>query len=110
MQQEIETNPDYEEVDIETIEAISVMLDMLKLWEQRNDFMRKEESVGINMCQAVREMFESVRLEGVTEGRVEGMQDNIRKIMKNLKMTAEKAMNVLEVQEEDRKRLLSALQ
>lgn len=110
LQQEIETNPDYEEVDIETIEAISVMLDMPKLWEHRNDFMRKEESEGINMCQAVREMFESARMEGVTEGRAEGMQDNIRKIMKNLQMTAEEAMNVLEVQEEDRERLLSALQ
>lgn len=105
LQQEIETNPDYEEVDDETLEAIAVMLDMPKLWEHRNDFMKKEGSEGINMCQAVREMFENARREGITEG----MQDNIRKMMKNLKMTAEEAMNVLEIQEEDREKMLSVL-
>lgn len=97
MQKEFETNPDYKNVDIETVEAISVMLDAPELWEHRNMFIKNNEREGNDMCQAVREIREEEKIE------------NIRSIMKNLKMTAEEAMNVLEIKEEDRERFLMLL-
>lgn len=65
LQQELKTNPDYENVDKETVEAISVMLDMPKIWEYRNDFVKNKEGEGINMCQAMREILEDARTEGI---------------------------------------------
>lgn len=53
------------------------------------------------MCKAVREIRD--------EGRIEGRTEDIRNIIKNLKMTAEEAMDVLEIKEEDRERLLAIL-
>ena len=47
--------------------------------------------------------------EGRLEGKINNLANNIRAMMKKLGLTKEKAMDVLEVSEEDRKALASVL-
>lgn len=110
MQKEFEINPDYKDVDVETVEAIAVMLDAPEIWERRNDFIKSEEREGNDMCQAIREMLEDARTEGRTEGRTEAKLDVIRKLMKNMKMTAEEAINALEIPENEREYYLQMIE
>jgi len=58
------------------------------------------------MCQAIKEMLQDEREEGHAEERM----DNIRKIMKNLSITVEQAMDILEVEGEERKKYLVMMQ
>ena len=53
------------------------------------------------MCEAVEKYAENVRLNSLLE--------SIRKLMANMKLGAEQAMNVLEVNEHDREILLKKL-
>lgn len=101
LQQELKTNPDYEDVDMETVETISVMLDMPKIWEHKNNFIRNKEREGLNMCQAMREIIEDAKNEGREEGRTENMVEVICHMMKNLKMSVDEVMNVLEIPKEN---------
>lgn len=48
------------------------------------------------------EEMEELKQEAIAEGRTEGYADNIRKLMKNMGMTLEQAMNVFEIPEEER--------
>lgn len=110
MQKEFETNPDYKDVDIETVETIAVMLDAPEILEHRNEYMKNEEREGNDMCQAIREMLEDARTEGRTEGRTEVKLDGIRKLIKNMKMTVEEALNVLEISENEREYYLQMIE
>ncbi len=53
------------------------------------------------MCEAVEKYAENVRLNSLLE--------SVRKLMANMKLGAEQAMNVLEVNEHDREILLKKL-
>ena len=58
-----------------------------------------------DMCQALREWAEEKRREGKLEGKIEGRLEeklaNICVLMKNLKLTAEKAMDALGIPQEE---------
>ncbi len=64
----IENNPDFQHVDMETMEAMSVVLDIPQIWEERTAYMNGEESEEGNMCQAIRELMEDARNEGIERG------------------------------------------
>lgn len=59
----------------------------------------KENKEGV---QAMCELTEKVRAEGRAEGKVEGMLFNIRNMMKNLNLTAEKTLDASEIFGEER--------
>ncbi len=71
--------------------------------------MRANEEVceeAKSMCNALRELFADELAEGRergrAEGRAEGTVSNLLLLMKNLQLTAEQAMNVLEIPTEER--------
>ncbi|MBQ4537165.1 MAG: hypothetical protein II994_06060 [Lachnospiraceae bacterium] len=74
-----------------------------------------EEAKG--MCNALRELFadelaegmEKAMAEGRAEGRAVNMLHNLSMLMKNLQMTAEEAMNVLEIPGEEREKYLQMM-
>ena len=49
------------------------------------------------MCQALRELMKEEIAEERADEKKDTMLDNIRKLMKNMKWTAEQAMNTLEI-------------
>ena len=70
-----------------------------------------EEAKG--MCNALRELFADELAEGMEkameEGRAVNMLHNLSMLMKNLQMTAEEAMNVLEIPDEEREKYLQMM-
>ena len=54
--------------------------------------------------------YQMALLESKMEGREESTVENLQSIMKNLKLTAEKAMDVLSIPEDKRKHYLKFLQ
>lgn len=66
----------------------------------------KEVEVEKEMCEALRELF----AEELKESREDGISQNIRTMMKNLKMTAQQAMDVLEIPVEERSMYLEKLE
>ena len=54
------------------------------------------------MCRA----FEEVREQGREQGREQTQLADIMKLMKNLKLTAQQAMEILEIPNADREKLL----
>ena len=74
-----------------------------------------EEAKG--MCNALRELFadelaegmEKAMAEGRAEGRAVNMLHNLSMLMKNLQMTADEAMNVLEIPSEEREKYLQMM-
>ena len=66
----------------------------------------KEDQEGIQtMCKIFEEFGKEMREEGVQEGAMRTLLENIKAIMKNLNYTAEQAMDTLNVSEEDRDRV-----
>ena len=59
----------------DTVEALSVLLNAPKIWEEKERYMQKEkEEEEYDMCQALREWMEEERAEGKEEGREEGIK------------------------------------
>ena len=65
----------------------------------------KEEGGRERMCEAVEKYAE----QKAESARLNSLLESIRKLMANMKLGAEQAMNVLEVNEHDRKILLKKL-
>lgn len=60
----------YWHMDVDTLETMSVMLNLPSIWKEREKYMEKnEEKEEYNMCQAIREWAEEERSIGFTEGR-----------------------------------------
>ena len=80
----------YRNLDIETMETMSVMLNLPSIWKNREKYMGKneEDKEEYDMCQAIREWAEEERSIGRAEGRKEGhragMDEKTRIIVKNM--------------------------
>ena len=61
------------------------------------------------MCEAVERYADKNRAEGKSEGRLEGKLEDIKALMKNLKCSAEQAMEALNVPKSDYNKYLSRL-
>lgn len=79
----MEQDERYQHIDAETLETISVMLEKPSIWENREEYMGKneEDKEEYNMCQALREWAEEERSIGRQEGVVEGRQIIVRNML-----------------------------
>ena len=114
----VESDEAYSKLDEDAYDMMAVYTNAQELIEQKE---HHKEGGRINMCQAIKEMLEDERLEGREEGRVEGRTEghiagmlertchDIIKMMKNLKLSAKQAMDVLEIPEEEQSMYLEML-
>ena len=78
----------------------------------------REEEESVNMCEAIKGIREEGRREGRQEGRQEGERigreqstlEAIKKMMKTLNITAERAMEILDIPGSDYPKYLSGLE
>ena len=69
----------------ETVEAMSVLLKMPKLWENRMNYVHKtEDKEEFDMCKAMRELLEEERKNGLSQGRDYGKVDKTRTVIQNM--------------------------
>ena len=108
----LQERPEYQQLDVDTLEAMSVMLEMPSIWKKREKYMTKMENgeEEYNMCQAVREWAEEERNIGREEGMIQGIEQGIilalRNLMESTGMALEQAMDVLKLSLEDRDRYM----
>lgn len=80
----------YRAVDADTLEVISVVLELPSIWRDRKKYMSKnqEEKEEYDMCQAVKEWAEEERgigrEEGIVKGRMLGEEEKTLIIVKNM--------------------------
>lgn len=66
----MENNPAYRHLDRDTVEALSVLMNMLRMWEEREQYMCvDEEKEEYDMCKAVRDWMAEERQAGLLEGK-----------------------------------------
>lgn len=70
----LETNEEYQHMDLDTLEAMSVLLDVPQVWEDREKYVSCDEKEEGNMCQAIREIQEDARNEGLAQGIEQGIR------------------------------------
>ena len=64
LQKELDKNPKYHEMDVETLEVLSVVLDAPRIWDERKKYTtRVEKREECDVCQALREWIEDERNE-----------------------------------------------
>lgn len=80
----MESDEQYKHVDMETMEAMSIMLDVPQIWKNRTKYIINEESEDGNMCQAIRELMEDARNEGLEQGITQGIEQGINALIKSL--------------------------
>lgn len=65
---------EFQRIDLETLEVISVALDAPQIWNDREKYIQKEgEKEEINMCPALQEWAEEERSIGMAEGMAESV-------------------------------------
>lgn len=79
----LQRNCGYRHLDADTLETMSVMLDMPSIWRDRKKYMEKndENKEVYNMCQAVREWAEEERSIGYQEGADERTHIIVRNML-----------------------------
>lgn len=79
----IQSNPLYREISQETAEAVSVLMHVEGMWEKRKRYLyRSGEEVKYDMCQALQELFEDGRLQGIEQGIERGIEQGIEQGIK----------------------------
>lgn len=83
LKQLLQRNCGYRHLDADTLETMSVMLDMPSIWRDRKKYMEKndENKEVYNMCQAVREWAEEERSIGYQEGADERTHIIVRNML-----------------------------
>jgi len=98
----VENDEAYRSLDEDAYDMVALYTHSTELLEVKK---RGKKGDGVDMCQAIKEMLADER----TEGRAEGRLHDVVKVMKNLKLTAEQAMDVLEIPSEERSRYMEKL-
>ena len=82
----MEQDERYKSIDVDTLETMSVMLELPSIWKNRKKYMEKneEDKEEYDMCQAIREWAEEERSIGHQEGRQEGLDEKTRTIVRNM--------------------------
>lgn len=85
----IENHSAYQHMNADTLEVVSILLNIPKLWENRNKYLQNDnESEEYDMCQAIQELFTDARNEGIIEGISQGIQTGLEEktsqIIKNM--------------------------
>ena len=86
LKQLLQRDPGYRYLDADTVETMSVMLNLPSIWKNREKYMEKDDENRevYNMCQAVREWAEEERSIGRLEGKSEGADEKTHIIVKNM--------------------------
>ena len=105
MKESMREHPDwYSQLDLESVKAIEgiagISMDPALMKEMRED----GEEV-YNMCKA----FEDYKEEGREEGLKAGRLESIRLFMKNMNLSVEQVLDILEISGEDREKYRSAI-
>jgi len=98
----VETDPKYKTMPRDAFEVIAAFTKSESLLYLEN----QEEGGMVDMCQGLLGLKE----EGRQEGRMEEKLSNLRAVMTNLKLNAEKAMDVLNVPQEEREKYLERIE
>ena len=78
LQELMEKEEGYRHLSAETAKTMSVLLNMPRIWEERERYMEEEEEEEYDMCQAIKEWIEDERKAGYEEGIKEGIKEGIR--------------------------------
>ena len=95
-------------MDIDTLETMSVMLNLPSVWKEWRNYMEKNEEneEEYDMCQAIREWAEEERSIGREEGREEGhrigLMESRRVIVRNMLMRGMTDEDIMALAECDR--------
>lgn len=79
----IQSDPRYQQLDADTLEIMSVMLEWPSVWRQREKCIMNDTE-DYDMCQAVREWAEEERSIGRLEGHKAGVNEKTYTIVKNM--------------------------
>ena len=91
----LENNPEFRNMDVETLEVVAVTLNASKIWEERDKYMNgNDEREGYDMCQALREWAEEERSIGIQLGIQQGIKSLIE-ACKSLGASWDVAMGLL---------------
>ena len=79
----MEQDTRYQSIDEDTLETMSVMLDLPSIWKKRAKYMEnnEEDREEYNMCQAIREWAEEERSIGREEGIVQGRHTVVKNML-----------------------------
>ena len=100
MLQLIEQNPQYQNLDEETLELLAIVVDEPRIWEQRNKYKQVGKHGGYNMCKAWKEMKKDARAEGRREGREEGALEMLCELVRDGLIRVEDAAKRVNMSEE----------
>ena len=105
LQEKLSEDETYSHMDADSFEFLSVVMDNPTIWKNRHKFKRsvnETEETGKNeeeydMCQAIRELIEDGKQEGIKEGRLQSVEN----LMKSLSISLERACELLGSTQED---------
>lgn len=100
MLQLIEQNPQYQNLDAETLELLAIVVDEPQIWTQRNKYKQEGKDGGYNMCKAWKEMKKDARAEGRREGREEGALEMLCELVRDGMIRVEDAAKRVNMSEE----------
>lgn len=104
----MEQDERYKYIDVDTLETMTVMLNLPAIWKERKNYMEKNEEneEEYDMCQAIREWAEEERSVGREEGRQEGRQagldEKTRDIVRNMLLRGMVDADIMAIAECDR--------
>lgn len=104
----------YSHMDEDSLEFLSVVMDNPTIWKNRHKFKKsvkeaedtgKKEQEEYDMCQAIRELIEDGKQEGLSEGikvgRLDALKQSVENLMKSLSISLEKACELMGSSQED---------
>ena len=102
--QKLEQNSVYRRMSEDSLELLSVLMDSPSIWKNRKKYLLQnnitpetatQESEEYDMCQAIRELIEDGRQEGLSQGRMETLKQNVESLMSSLSISLERACELL---------------
>ena len=70
----INESASFRKLSSDVVKVLSVLLNTPKLWAERKKFMNDEKEEEYDMCQAIRELYEDGKNEGISLGITQGME------------------------------------
>ncbi len=92
LQELMKTDPQYQHMDVDTLEVLSVVLNAPELWENRELYLnRKTEKEEVNMCQALEEWLADERMAGMEAGMLSTLNSLVAQGLLRLEDAAKQA-------------------
>ena len=102
--QKLEQDSTYGHMNEDSLELLSILMDSPGIWKNREKYLIQntvhnktgnQEMEEYDMCQAIRELIEDGRQEGLSQGRMETLKQNVENLMNSLSISLEKACELL---------------